>query len=209
MKIKKFPQSHLLITKGNSRLVIDPGNITFAKGYQAKEFQGANGYLITHSHGDHLDLENIKQVVGGGTVYGNFDVAEKLKGLGIQVVVIKDREKFKVGEFEIEARELLHFRLPNKVETPLNTGFVIDGILFHAGDGFEYHDLKVENVALPYGHPSLSTTGVLEFAEDLGAKLLIPIHYDSYQRDPEELKRYSEFFGLEVRVLDSGQETEV
>jgi L-ascorbate metabolism protein UlaG (beta-lactamase superfamily) len=54
MKIRKFPQSHLVLEKNGKTLIIDPGYITFEKGFKVEDFQNADIYLITHQHADHL-----------------------------------------------------------------------------------------------------------------------------------------------------------
>src|SRR5581483_9725210 len=100
MKITKYPQSHLVIENNGQKILIDPGNITFNNGFTPEQFQGMDGYLITHQHADHLDPENIKKIVGDSKVYGNEDVVGKLKELGVEAIVVKNGEKFMIGEFE-------------------------------------------------------------------------------------------------------------
>jgi L-ascorbate metabolism protein UlaG (beta-lactamase superfamily) len=212
MKVKKYPQSHLVITSDSGKkLIIDPGYHTFRKGFKVADFQGADVYLITHIHDDHLGPETIKEVVGDSPVYGNSDTVEKLKGLGINCLEVKDRQEFKVAGFKIRAVNLPHFKIPDDRKAPINTGFVIDEVFFHAGDGYELTGLQVDNAALAIGHPSLSFLGVLDFAKSLGVKVLIPIHYDAYLRDPEEVKKASEIYhyGIEIRPLRDGEETTV
>lgn len=209
MKIKKYPQSHLLITGNSTKIVIDPGYITFEKGFKMEEFQNMDGYLITHQHKDHVDPDRIKQIVGDGKIYGNADVIAKLKGLGIEGIKVDERTPFKIGEFEIIPYDLPHFPHPLGNPMPQNTGFIINGVFFHAGDGYELAGVKVENAALPIAHPSVSTTQVLNFARSLQAKLIIPIHYDVYLRDPSELAKLTEQVGIEVRALKIGEETDI
>jgi L-ascorbate metabolism protein UlaG (beta-lactamase superfamily) len=209
MKVKKFPQSHLLISKDGKRLVIDPGYLTAKQGFSVEEFQGADVYLITHQHEDHLDPATIKEIVGDKPVFGNADVVGKLHEVGLEGKEVVDGLEFEESGFKIKAVDLPHFRHPLGNPMPPNTGFIIDGVFFHAGDGFELSGVNVEKAALPIGHPSVSTTGVLDFAKSLGAKLIIPIHYDAYPRDPEELKKIAEASNIEVRILKNGEETEI
>lgn len=209
MTIKKYPQSHLLITGNSTKILIDPGYITFEKGFKIAEFQYMDGYLITHQHSDHLDPDRIKEIVGENKVYGNSDVVGKLKELGVEAIQIENGQQFKVGEFEIIPVDLPHFPHPLGNPMPPNSGFIINGVFFHAGDGYELSGVNVATAALPLGHPFLSTTSVLNFAKSLQAKVIIPIHYDAYPRDPEELTRFAKELNIEVRALKSGEETEV
>lgn len=209
MIVKKFPQSHLLITGESTKIIIDPGYITFDQGYKVEDFQGMDGYLITHQHRDHVDHERIKEIAKDRPIFGNADVANKLKEFGVEVTTIYDKKPFKVGEFEITPYDLPHFPHPLGKEMPPNTGYIVNGVFFHAGDGYELGGVKVENAALPIGHPSISTTQVLNFAKSLQAKVIIPIHYDVYLRDPQELGKLAEEVGIEVRTLKNGEETEI
>lgn len=213
MTIKKYPQSHLLITGNSTRIIIDPGNITFERGFKLEEFQGMDGYLITHQHTDHLDPERISKIVQGAKdkVYGNSDVVAKLRGLGVEAVTIYDKQQFKVGEFEITPYDLAHCKMADGSDGPPNTGYLINNVLFHPGDGDKApYQLTSENVALPIAGPSITYDGALQFAQALQAKLVIPIHYDSrFPANPQEFAQKASPLGIEVRILAHGEETTI
>lgn len=210
MNIKKYPQSHLLVTNGSQRLIIDPGNITFSKGFKVEQFQGADGYLITHIHNDHMGWETIKQVAGDNPVFGNQDVVEKLTEFDVSAVAIRHRQKFHIGDFEIEAVDLPHCKMQDGSDGPPNTGFLINGVLFHPGDGDQAPGgLVSPNIALPIAGPTITMKGALEFAKKLQAKVVIPIHYDYFTNDPEEFAKMAKVFGIEVRILSAGDETTI
>ncbi|MBI2021318.1 MBL fold metallo-hydrolase [Candidatus Daviesbacteria bacterium] len=210
MKVRKYPQSHLVITKDNQKIIIDPGNITFSKGFKIEEFVGADGYLITHQHADHMDPENIRAVVASSPVFGNADVVAKLNEFGIKATVVSNRQKFNIKSFEIEAVDLPHCKMTDGTDGPPNTGFIIDRVLFHPGDGDEDPGVRVDNFALPIAGPSINMSGALKFAQDVNAKVVIPIHYDSrFPANTEEFKKMIEPLGIEIRVLAHGEETEI
>lgn len=211
MIVKKYPQSHLVLSKNGSKIIIDPGYLTFGQDFKVEQFQGADAYLITHQHDDHLGPETIKRIVGDKPVYGNADVVGKLGGLGVVGIEIKDREKFSVAGFEITPIDLPHFQKPG-VEMPPNTGFLIDEIFFHPGDGLKISGLVAEKAAVPISGPPEGEIGFeqgLNLAKSLQAKMIIPIHYDAYPADLEEFKKMAESLGIEVRPLALGEETSV
>ncbi len=214
MKVKKYPQSHLLITNDSGKkLIIDPGYLTYEKGFKVSDFQGADVYLITHQHLDHLDINTIKEIVGENPVYCNADVVSKLAEVGVKANEVTNRQKFSVAGFEIVAVDIPHFEVPGK-EVPQNTGYLIDGIFFHPGDGGEApNHLHSDNLALLIANPWISPGHygkAIEFAKALEAKLVIPIHYDSrYPADTKEFKEKASDAGLEVRVLGWGEETTI
>lgn len=209
MRIKKYPQSHLVISNGVSKIVIDPGNGTFKSGIKPSEFSDARVFLITHSHADHMDPDNIKQTVDGKLVFANQDVADKLKPLGITVMVVHDQQVFEADSFKVKAIELPHCKMQDGTDGPPNLGFLIDGVLFHPGDGDKAPGITAPNVALPIAGPTITLEGALEFATNVQAKVVIPIHNDFFHNDPEKFKTMAQVKGIEVRILNSGQETEI
>lgn len=212
MRVKKYPQSHLVITGTSTKIIIDPGSITFAAGFKAEEFQGADAYLITHQHQDHMDPANIKGIVGRiqDIVYGNADVVAKLKELEIEAKETHDKEKFQVGEFEITPIDLPHCKMQDGSDGPPNTGFLINNIFFHPGDGdIAPNRLISKNLALPIAGPTITMDKALQFTKDVQAKIVIPIHYDYFKADPEAFKNMASSFDIEVRPLAFGEETEL
>lgn len=218
MKVKKFPQSHLTLEKDGKTLIIDPGYITFEKGFKVSDFQGADVYLITHQHSDHLGPETIKEVVQGVPVLGNADVVTKLKDIGLtSAKELKNSEEIEIEGFKIKAVDLPHFQKEGTVMPP-NTGFLIDGVFFHPGDGDgqspgpngrKAPEITSENAAVPIGGATITFDTALEFIEAIGAKVVIPIHYDVYRSDPKEFKKLASNFGIDVRPLSYGEETEI
>lgn len=217
MKVKKFPQSHLVIEKDGKILVIDPGYITFEKahstssgqGFKVADFQNADVYLITHQHEDHLGSATIKDVVGEKIVLGNFDVVKKLQEVGVvNAKELKNLEEVLIAGFKIKAVDLPHFKKPG-FKMPPNTGFLIDGVFFHPGDGDKAPDIVSPNAAVPIAGWTITYQSALEFIKGIGAKVVIPIHYDWYSADPEEFKKLASGLGIDVRPLNFGEETEL
>src|SRR5688572_3006355 len=124
MKVKKYPQSNLIISNGISKIAIDVGNVTFNNGYKVDEFRDCQAILFTHQHPDHLDSEHIREVVAGKEVFGNFDVVTKLKELGVEAIEIKDRQEFEAGGFKVMAVELPHCKMADGTDGPPNSGYL-------------------------------------------------------------------------------------
>ena len=210
MKITKYPQSNFLIEEGDKKILIDPGNFTFEK-YSVNDFPTLDGVLITHQHPDHLDKEAVKALRGSGTpVYGNSDVASVLSSESVKVNVIEPNKEFQVAGFTIKPVGLPHCKMLDGSDGPPNTGYVINGTLFHPGDGIEIAGLTVETAAIPITGPTINYDRAWKLARSLQAKRVIPMHYSNpaYKVDvsgfvkmkPEE---------TEVIVLDDGHSTEI
>lgn len=213
MKVTKYPQSNLVVSNEASKIVIDVGNITFNHGYKAEEFSGCSAILFTHQHADHMDPDHIKGIAESvkGKVYGNVDVVAKLKELGVEGVVVNDREEFVAGGFKVMAVNLPHCKMQDGSTGPPNTGFLIEGVLFHPGDGdIAPVGIHSRNLALPIAGPSINYEGALKFAKDVEAKVVIPIHFDGrFPASGEEFKKLAEPLGIEVRPLKIGEETTI
>lgn len=211
MKITKFPQSCLLIEKGTTRILIDPGNLV-APQFGADDFGRIDAILITHAHADHADAGLIADLAGENVpVFGNVHTATVLDGLVTNTV--QDRDELALGECTVVARELPHMPLIDGSAGPQNTGYVIDGAFFHPGDGLEIDGLHVPAAAVPVAGPSASPRTVVGFIRSVGCTTVVPVHFTNslFSRDGELVERWLQAVGDEVsvRYLADGESTEI
>jgi L-ascorbate metabolism protein UlaG (beta-lactamase superfamily) len=207
MKITKYPQSCLLLEKDGQKIVIDPG-VHFLNTHKASELYDVKAVLYTHEHADHYEPKIADELKTHNIpLYANQSAA-KLIGKGCTVV--NDGDTFKVAGFSVRAYELPHCLTPTG-PGPQNTGYVIDGALFHPGDGKELEGLEVPNLALPIAGPDISILDAINFADQLQAKVVIPMHFHSISLDPKAFAQYAEWGKrtFEVRILDDGESTEL
>lgn len=208
MKVTKFPQSCLLIEKDGQKIVIDPG-ANFLESHMLEELADVKAVFYTHEHIDHYDPKVAEGLRAKGVpMYANASAA-KLIGEGCRVV--NDGDDLNVAGFAIHAYDLPHCLLPNGGPGPQNTGYLIDGTLFHPGDGYKLEGLHVDNVALPITGPDISMLDAMNFADQLQARVVIPIHFTAIPADPQVFATFSGYGGrkFEVRVLGDGESTEV
>lgn len=209
MKVTRYPQSCLVLEDGGHKLVIDPGD-DFTANHDVSELEGAEAVLYTHRHNDHLLPDIAEYLKGqGAALYGNDGCVQALGDADMQTV--NDGDEFTAAEFAITARELPHCLMPDGSEGPQNTGYVINGIFFHPGDGKSLEGLSVDNLAMPINGPDVSMKDAFDFAKQVQAKVAIPIHYDKIGGNPEIYKMFAEGTSMpfEVRVLASGESTEI
>ncbi len=209
MKVTKFPQSCLLIERGQKKLVIDPG-VQFLSTHSVDELKGVGAVLYTHQHSDHYDPSIAQTLLARGVlIFANSSTAQLIGAE--KVTIVNDGDSFIAGGFEVIARELPHCLLPDGSEGPQNTGYVIEGVLFHPGDGKELEGLQVDNLALPITGPDISILDAINFAKQVGTKVAIPIHYTAIPADPHIFAAYAgkARADFEVRVLADGESTEL
>lgn len=209
MKITRYPQSCLLIEHKGRTLVIDPGD-DFLEKYKKEDLRHVEAVLYTHQHSDHFVPEVAQYLADmGALVVCNMATAKLIDN--IDMWIVDDGDTFTAAGMSIVARELLHCPLPDGSDGPQNTGYVVEDIFFHPGDGKELDGLKVDNLALPITGPDISVKDAFDFARQLEAKVVIPIHYDKLGAKPDMYKKYAEKAKMpfEVRVLADGESTKL
>jgi L-ascorbate metabolism protein UlaG (beta-lactamase superfamily) len=68
--------------------------------------------------------------------------------------------------------------------------------------------LQVDILALPITGPDVSLMDAYLFTKQLGAKTVIPVHYDYIGTKPEVFASVSQNLGAEVRILGNGESAE-
>lgn len=237
MKITKYPQSHFIVEYGSAKIMIDPGNLSFPK-YSPTDFQNLTTILITHTHPDHLDINAIKQIDSKVPVYGNESVVAQLEKENIQATPVENGKEFTVGKVSVKPVDIPHCKLlyctaekktltapeisrdkkcqahpdlvPQTVDGPPNTGFIIDGAFFHPGDGIDPQDFQINSAAIPINGPTIEFENAWTLSDSLKANKIIPMHYThpTFISDPTEFASYGKG-DAEVIILEDGQSTEV
>ena len=205
MKITRFFQSCLLIEEKGTRLLIDPSGHGKDAAFKLGELDAV---LYTHEHPDHFDPEMARTFVEQGIapVYANASTARQISA---SKMVVNDREEFKVGSLAIKVIELPHCLMVDGSAGPQNIGYLIDGKLFHPGDGKELIGLKVEVLAMPLSGPDISMKDAFDFAKQVSAKQVIPIHYDFMGGNPGFFATHAERAGIKSHELKHGQSIEL
>lgn len=197
-------QSCLLIEEGNSKIVIDPsGEET------DNDFGKLDAVLYTHEHGDHFSPELTKKFMGQGIpVYANASTAKQIDG---QPNVVKDGQEFAVGSFKIKVIGLPHCPMPDGGPGPQNIGYLINNFIFNPGDGKELENFKVDNLFWPITGPDISIRDAFDFAKQVSAKNLIPVHYDRLGTKPEMMQWFNDAFkwNYKIHILAHGESLEI
>lgn len=203
MRVTKYPQS-CLVLEDEGRICIDLGTIATAD-YALDDLGHLDAVLWTHQHADHFDPEAAAELLERGVaLYGNADVCGLI---GDGAIEVRDGETVEVAGFEVTPRDLPHVEMVDGSPGPPNTGFVIDGALFHPGDGIELAGLSVDALAVPIVGPSISYRDAYLLVESTGADVAIPIHYDFFRADPDLFAHFCDI--ADVRVLAHGESTDL
>ena len=206
MKITRYFQSCLLIEDNNQRILIDP---SAEEAVNVGRFGQLAAVFYTHEHADHFDAALAKNFIGSNVpVYANASTA---KLIGAQANVVANGQTIKAGGFEIKVMELPHCLMTDGSAGPQNVGYLINGKLFHPGDGKELAGLQVDVLAVPITGPDISLREAFDFAKQVKAKTLIPIHYDFIGTKPEVFAYFGERFKslFQIVIATHGQLLEI
>lgn len=204
MKITRYFQSCMLIEDGNTRVLLDP---SATEKEDINKFGKIDAVIFTHEHGDHFDAELAKQFAEQGIapVYANASTAKLVDAATTEV---KNGQEFKVNDMTIKPVELPHCLLWDGSNGPQNTGYRINNKFFTPGDGVVGADgLNVDVLAVPITGPDISLKDAHDFAHQVAAKIVIPVHYDYIGTKPEIFANTAK--GYEVKVLGIGESTEI
>ena len=200
MKVTRYFQSCLLIEDGNARVLIDPSGQD-SENYD--NFGQLDAVLYTHEHGDHFDADLANKFADAGVkIYANASTAKQMKN---QPQVVNDAQEFMVKDLKIQARELPHCLMVDGSTSVQNTGFLLAERLFHPGDGKELAALTVEILAVPINGPDISLHDAYNFTMQVGAKQIVPIHYDYLGGSPDFLASTLDQKGVKTNSLEQGK----
>ena len=215
MKITKYPQSCLMVETNNKKILIDAGNLKYQDKF-LKEWKKSDIILITHKHADHIKSDLLKTL--NIPIYSTQEVQDTYPY--IKFNIIKEDDILNIDNIKIEVVKAVHGYNPllkNGGQVFENVGYIIDDgkcRLYITSDTICFNnDYKADVVALPvtgYGL-TMSAFEASLFAQELGAKLVLPVHMDNekFPTDLEYMKKNFDKFNINYKVLEIEETIEV
>lgn len=174
MTITKYEHACLVLTKGNERLLIDPGAFT----HSLPDLTNVQAIVITHVHPDHVDEDKVNRVLqqnAGTQVFAPQEVADAFPHLPVQTVTageVRQAGSFSLG-FTGGTHAIIH---PSKPAFQ-NIGVLVDnGALYYPGDSFAAPGRAVAVLAAPAAAPWLKISEAMDFIANVKAKQVFPTH---------------------------------
>lgn len=185
MKITKFTHACVRLEHEGRVLVVDPGvwSEPFA-------LRGADAVLVTHEHGDHVDLLRLHGL--GVPVYA--PQGADLRDLDVHRVAAG--EEFTAAGFAVRAVGGRHAEIHGGLPDCVNLGYLVDGSVYHPGDSLHVPDADVETLFVPVHGSWLKTTEALDFVNAVEPERAFAIH--EAQLNDRGLESVNGWFGQET-----------
>jgi L-ascorbate metabolism protein UlaG (beta-lactamase superfamily) len=174
MRLTKLDHACVRLEKDGSVLVIDPG---VWSGPDA--MTGADAILITHEHFDHLNPDTLNAAMAanpGLELWTIAAVAGKVGDFGNRVHKVGPGDAFTAAGFGVHGHGRQHARIHHDLPVVPNTGFLIDGEVFHPGDALTVPDEPVPTLLLPASAPWLKMEEMIDYAREVAPQRGYPIH---------------------------------
>ncbi len=212
MRLTRFGQSCILIETNNKRVLIDPGSLLYDDSLLKESWINIDVLLVTHKHGDHCNVEAINEIVKNPKTrfYTTQEVADAYTQLSPQIV--KTGEVLDFDDIKVEVVKAVHGYIPTLKggkEIKENIGYIInDGVnrAYLTSDTICFdNNYKADVVFVPVCNHGvvMSPFEAALFAQETGAKLVVPVHYDNpkYPVDLDVVKKEFEKQGLNYKIL--------
>jgi len=175
MRFTKLGHSCVSLEKDGIVLVIDPGTFSDA----AAALYRAAAVMVTHEHPDHLDADAIRaalEVYPDLTLWANPSVTAQFSEFGGRVHEIRHGDALSVANFDEHVYGRDHALIHQDIPLVLNTGFLVDGDLFHPGDSFTVPEEPVQTLLVPISAPWLKAGDMIDYFREVGPARGYAIH---------------------------------
>jgi L-ascorbate metabolism protein UlaG (beta-lactamase superfamily) len=159
--LTKLGHSCVRLEKDDVRLVIDPG--VWAG---PDVLVGASAILVSHEHPDHLDDRVIRAALAvdpGLQLWSNETVAARFGEFGGRVHPVRHGDSISVAGFDVHVYGSDHAIIDSAIPVIRNTGFAVDGQVFHPGDSFTLPEEPIPVLLVPVSATWLKFSEVADY----------------------------------------------
>jgi len=185
MKITKLVHACLLVETPEATAIFDPGSYSTV---DVDSIDRLDDIIITHSHGDHFDLETVKKLVAKFPLVNVTAPSDIVGELKAQNISASSEPSERVALFDSPHEEL---RPLMDVDPPLEIGAHWLDLVSHPGDSHSFNETKAV-LALPMQAPWGSPRRAAELAIELKPQYVVPIH-DIHWSDSGRESMYNSF----------------
>lgn len=178
--LTKLGHACVRLEKAGRRLVIDPGTFTDVP----VALEGAEHILVTHEHADHLDDGPVLEFLAANpkvTVRAPAAPAARLAGAaGVsadRIIATGAGEQFETAGFDVRTVGGQHALIHPQIPVVANTGYVLDGLVYHPGDSYIVPAGPAPHTLLvPLSAPWSKLSEMVDFITAVRPRQAIPVH---------------------------------
>jgi L-ascorbate metabolism protein UlaG (beta-lactamase superfamily) len=220
MEVRFLGHAAFELADGDTTVLIDPFLTGNPKATISADDAAATAILLTHGHGDHIgDTVAIAKRTGAPAVA----IVEIANELGEEGIDVRDPNMGGTVKFDwgwVKLVPAWHTSTTPKGTANVPAGLLInfqDTVVYHLGDTCVFSDLQLVGKRHPIdvalmcigGHYTMDRVDAVDAAELVGAKTVIPCHYNTFppiETDAQAFKSDVESATQSnVVVLDPGQ----
>jgi L-ascorbate metabolism protein UlaG (beta-lactamase superfamily) len=175
MRFTKLGHSCVRLEKDGAVLVIDPGSFSDA----TAALDGASAVLVTHEHPDHLDADAIRAALSadpGLTLWANQSICAQFGDFGDRVHGVRHGDALSVAGFAVHVYGVDHALIHKDIPLVVNTGFLVEGDVFHPGDSFTVPEDPVRTLLVPISAPWLKAGDMIDYFREVAPSRGYAIH---------------------------------
>ena len=174
MRLTKLTHACVRLEKDGAALVIDPGIWSGPAGLDS-----AGAVLVTHEHFDHLDADALRAAMTASpdlALWTNPSVAAQFADFPGRVHAVRHGDTFTAAGFDVQVYGEKHALLHRDIPVIDNTGFLIDGTVFHPGDALTVPQQPVPTLLLPVNAPWLKVSEMIDYVREVAPRQGYAIH---------------------------------
>ena len=191
MDVRFLGHACFTLSEGDTTLLIDPFLTGNPKGAASADEVDATTILLTHGHQDHYgDVVQIAKRTGA-TVVAITEVAGEIgeEGVDVRDCNLGGTATFDWGSVKLVPAWHTSTTPKGAVTTPAGLLISFGGkVVYHLGDTCLFSDLKLVGRRTPIdialmcigGHYTMDRHDAVDAAEFVGAKTIIPCHYNTF-----------------------------
>lgn len=183
IKLTKFEHACVRLEKEGHTILIDPGNYTDLD----RALEGAEHILVTHQHPDHLHEGPVLEYLAAHpdvTVRApEVPAARLIAGAAAagadpaQIISTGAGENFEIAGFSVSTVGGQHAVIHAYIPVVANTGYIIDGLVYHPGDSFIVPAGPAPDTLLvPLNAPWNKMAEMVDFVTAVRPRQVIPVH---------------------------------
>lgn len=176
MDLTKYTHATVVLTKGETTLVIDPGAYT----PNSKELvEGTNAVLVTHDHPDHFDASILKAALAAQPdlrVWAPASVVAALESSDGRVTAVSAGDTFEADGFDVAVVGEHHAVIHRDLPLMDNVGYVVESTVYHPGDSYFAPEVPVDVLLVPTSGPWAKLEEAVDFVRAVSPKRTIQIH---------------------------------